>query len=145
MARVSMVFSTRTIGAASRMTANGRPRQFSAAEPVMGVELDCLRRELFAQTTERRELLLRACFRQGEVVKLEERQLVPVAALEHNFPINNVKEPASAQAERIAPFENAPFAIFKDVFRNAHHFGGPEGVLEHCSNSVSSCDGQLRH
>src|SRR5262249_23641980 len=138
MARVSMVLSTRTIGAASRMTANGRPRQFSAAEPVMGVELDCLRRELFAQTTERRELLLRACFRQGEVVKLEERQLVPVAALEHNFPINfpinNVKEPASAQAERIAPFENAPFAIFKDVFRNAHHFGGPEGVLERCSN-----------
>jgi len=39
-----------------RMTANGRPRQFSAAELVVGVERrDCPRCELFAQKSQRRE------------------------------------------------------------------------------------------
>jgi hypothetical protein len=48
-----------------------------------------------------------------QTVELQERQLVPVSSLKNDLAVANLKEPASAQTPRVAPFENCPVSIFE--------------------------------
>src|SRR5215475_12883143 len=50
---------------------------------------------------------------QRQTVEPEERQLVPIASLERDLAVDNVKEAAASQSIRIAPFEDRPFAVFE--------------------------------
>jgi len=55
-------------------------------------------------------------------VQTEEREFIPIAALEDDLVVEDVKEAATAQAFGIAPFKNRPFAVGEQVFRDAKSF-----------------------
>ena len=52
----------------------------------------------------------------------EERKLVPVPALKDDLAACDAKKTATAKAKRVAPFEDRPLAVFKQVFNDANHF-----------------------
>ncbi len=58
----------------------------------------------------------------------QERELVPIAALKLDPAVDNVKEAATAKAERVLPFKNRPFAVFEQVLDDADHFGGGDSL-----------------
>ena len=68
------------------------------------------------------------------------RQLVPVTALERNLVIDHAKESATAESFRIFPFQDGPLAVFKDVFRDAYHFGLRKFPCEHLPDVFFSND-----
>jgi hypothetical protein len=49
-----------------------------------------------------------------------------------------VKKAASTQAKRVAPFENHPFAILKEIFDQAGHLGYGEFSRKHFSNGLTT-------
>ena len=78
-------------------------------------------------------------------MQLEEGQLVPIAALECDLAAEHVEKPASPEAQRVAPFEDRPFAVLEKIFDDADHFGCGEFPDEHGSDGVASFDRVLGH
>lgn len=81
--------------------------------------------------------------RYRHALRAQECQLVPIATLENDLVILDVKEPASPQPERIPPFENRPVTVFENVFNDAYHLRIGEPVGEHLPDRVSAIDGRL--
>ena len=69
-------------------------------------------------------------------MQLEERELVPISALEGNPSVNYVKEPAAAQPLRVAPFQDGQFSVLEKILRDADHSGRGKTGREHRSNSL---------
>lgn len=61
----------------------------------------------------------------------KERELVPIPALEHDFPVNDMEETAAPQAKWIAPFEDGPLTVLEDVLYDIHHIGLSEFGCKH--------------
>ena len=61
----------------------------------------------------------------------EKGQLIPIATLENNLILLNLEKSAASQIKRIAPFQNRPLAVLKDVFDDADHFGGGKLCFKH--------------
>src|SRR5262245_4384501 len=53
----------------------------------------------------------------------QERQLVPVTALEHDLVSDDMEEATSAKPQRIPPLKDGPFTIFEDLLDEALHLG----------------------
>src|SRR5215813_7054466 len=69
-----------------------------------------------------------------QALETEERELVPIAALEHDLIGDDVEEAAPAKAQRIPPLQNCPLALFENALRNAHHLGGREAGCKHLAD-----------
>src|SRR5579871_2021886 len=80
-----------------------------------------------------------------QAVELEERQLVPIAPLKCDLPINDMEEPASAQSLRVPPFQDGPLAVFEEIFPDANHLGHLEAGLEHRANRLAAMDRTFSH
>src|SRR5215475_2799834 len=83
--------------------------------------------------------------RARQPLQAQERQLVPVAALERDLPLDDVEKAAAAQAQRVAPLENRPLAVLEQVFHDAHHLCGGESRGEHLADGVPAVDGTFSH
>ena len=79
--------------------------------------------------------------RKGQSMHPQERESIPIAALKNDFPVLHVKKAAAAQTLGIPPLQNDPFAVFKDVFRNAMHRRGGQLAREHLANRLPAFDG----
>ena len=75
----------------------------------------------------------------------QERELVPVPTLEGDTSVAHGEEPATAEAQRIAPFQRDDIAGFVERVHNARHVGRREFPLEHCPDGVAPLDRLLRH
>src|SRR5262245_8919142 len=75
---------------------------------------------------------------EGQSVQFQERQLVPISALERDLVGLNLKEAATTQAEGVAPFENRPIAVFEKIFDAAHHRGGRKLSFEHRADGFTA-------
>ena len=69
-----------------------------------------------------------------KTVHLQERQLVPVAALEGDPTVSNSEEPASAQTKRVTPFKSDNVTSLVNRFRNADHLCRCKFLLKHVSD-----------
>jgi hypothetical protein len=78
-------------------------------------------------------------------VQFQERQLVPVSALEGDTPVAHGKESAAAKTQRIASFQRNYLASFVDRFYDAGHFSTCKLPLEHRPDCVASFYWLLRH
>jgi len=54
--------------------------------------------------------------------------------LKNNLVVNHMKETATAQALRVLPLKHTPLPVFKNIFRDAYHFGLRKFSEEHLSN-----------
>ena len=70
-------------------------------------------------------------------MQFKEGELVPITPLENDAAVNHMKEAATTQSERIAPFQDCPLPIFKNVFYNANHFDPRELLDEPCADRSS--------
>lgn len=64
-------------------------------------------------------------------MKFQEGEFVPVAALEDDFALVYLEESAAPEAVGVLPFQDGPFPVGEDVFRDAGHLGGREFPGEH--------------
>jgi hypothetical protein len=69
--------------------------------------------------------------RHRESLKPEEGQLVEVAALKDDLVVSHLKEAATAQPVRIAPFEDRPLAILEQILDKTRHLRATELGVEH--------------
>jgi hypothetical protein len=83
--------------------------------------------------------------RDRELVLAKEGQLVPIPALKNDFIVDDVKEAATPKSERVAPFEDGPLAVFKNVLHEATHFGRFERVGEHGQNRLAADNRRIGH
>src|SRR5258706_16335371 len=70
-------------------------------------------------------------FIKQEAVRSQERKPVPIASLKDDFVVLDTEETASAQPERIFPFENCPRAILENMLGDADHLGAGKVFGEH--------------
>lgn len=73
-----------------------------------------------------------------QAVAFDKGQFIPVASLKGNLAVYDMEKSATAQAFWVAPFEDSPLAILKEVFWNANHFGHLEGGDEHLANGFAA-------
>ena len=71
---------------------------------------------------------------------LQEREFVPVAALERDQSSVNREEAASTQAKRVASFQRSDIAGLMDDFGNADHFSSAEFTLEGGTDRIAALD-----
>jgi hypothetical protein len=64
----------------------------------------------------------------------QKAELVPVAALKRDLVLNDVEEAATPETKGIAPLQNRPFAVLKDVLNDAYHLRCGEFCREHLLN-----------
>ena len=57
----------------------------------------------------------------GQAVLAQEGQLVPVAALEDDLPVDDMEKAAAAKVQGVTPLHDRPFAVGKHVFPGISH------------------------
>ncbi len=72
-------------------------------------------------------------------------ELVPVAPLEDDLIVDDVEESAAPEPERVAPFQNGPFAILENLLDDASHVGRSEFCLKHRADILAADNGLLRN
>lgn len=70
----------------------------------------------------------------------QERQFVPVPALEGDLAVAKEEEAAAAETERVAPFKDGAFGVLKEVFDDTDHPGGGELAAEHVEDGLPAVD-----
>jgi hypothetical protein len=71
---------------------------------------------------------------------LLKRQLIEIAALKNDQAVSYVEETATAQSQRIRPFQDGPFSILENILDPAGHFRRAELTGEHLANGfLSNC------
>src|SRR6516162_3072608 len=68
---------------------------------------------------------------QRQVVRAQERQLVPVAALKCDPPVHHMEEPTTSQAAGVAPLKDSPLALGEEILDDAVHPGRGKPGGEH--------------
>lgn len=69
-----------------------------------------------------------------------ERELVPITSLKLNSAVNDVEEATATQAQWIAPFENRPLSILKQVLDDTNHLRPSKLPGKHVANRIDSHD-----
>jgi hypothetical protein len=80
-----------------------------------------------------------------QTMHLQERELVPVAALKGDASVTHSEKTTAAETQWIAPLERDDNASFVDRLHNARHLGGRKIPLEHGADRVATLDWRLRH
>jgi len=73
-------------------------------------------------------------------VKALEGELVPIATLDDDLTLDHTEKAATAETQRIGPFQNRPLAVFEDVLDNASHRGLFELSHEHGPDVITTDD-----
>lgn len=63
----------------------------------------------------------------------------------HDLTVDEVKEPAAPQPQRVTPFQDRPLAVFEEVLDETHHAGPGESLGEHPADRLASLDRMLGH
>lgn len=74
----------------------------------------------------------------GQALLSKKAQLIPVSALEPDAAVHDIEESTASQAFRIAPLENYPVAILKQVLDKTGHLGPLQLALQHCAYRLST-------
>ena len=74
-------------------------------------------------------------------MRFRKRKLVPVAPLKSDLVSADLEKTASPQTLRIAPFENGPFSVLKQVFDDASHLRGRKASAKHSTDGGASLNG----
>jgi hypothetical protein len=64
-------------------------------------------------------------------MKAEKGELIPIASLKDDAPIDHAEEPTTTEPQRIAPFQDRPLAVFEEILNDASHRGLLELLREH--------------
>ena len=69
-----------------------------------------------------------------KVVRLQERKAIPIPSLKGDLVLFDPKEAASAQPERVSPFEDRPLSILENVLDDTDHFRFGKLTREHLAD-----------
>src|SRR5262245_19133381 len=83
--------------------------------------------------------------RKRQIIQAKKRQLVPVASLELNERVPDMKKTTAAKAPRVSPLEDRPFAVLEEILDDAHHVRSRELAREHRSDVLPALDRLFGH